>query len=44
MFKIAESYIKKDKTPLLLVDGISKKKTGNKGSRKRLNPKGDIVR
>ena len=44
MIKIAESHIKKDKAPLLLMDGISKKKTDKKGSRKRLNPKGGIMK
>ena len=39
MLKTAESHIKKDKAPLLLVDGINKKKTGIKGSKRRLNPK-----
>ena len=42
MLKIVESHIKKDKTPLLLIDGISKKKVDKKGSKKRLNPKGGI--
>ena len=42
MLKTAESHIKKDKAPLLLVDGISKKKAGKKGSKRRLNPKGGI--
>ena len=30
MLKTVESHIKKDKAPLLLVDGISKKKAGKK--------------
>ena len=42
MLKTIESYIKKDKAPLLLVEGISKKKAGKKGSKRRLNPKSDI--
>ena len=42
MLKIAESHIKKDKAPLLLVDGVSKKKAGKKGSKRRLNSKGGI--
>ena len=42
MLKIAERHIKKDKAPLLLVDGISKKKIGRKGSKRRLNPRGGI--
>ena len=42
MLKTAESHIKKDKAPLLLVDGISKKKAAKKGSKRRLNPKGGI--
>ena len=42
MLKIAESHIKKDKAPLLLMDGISKKKAGKKGSKRRLNPKSGI--
>ena len=44
ILKIVESHIKKDKALLLLMDGISKKKIGKKGLRKRLNPKGGIVR
>ena len=40
MLKIVESHIKKEKSPLLLVDKISKKKSGFKGSKKALNPKG----
>ena len=39
ILKIVESHIKKDKAPLLLVDGIYKKKAGRKGSKRRLNPK-----
>ena len=39
MLKIAESHIKKEKAPLLLVEKISKKKLGFKGSKKALNPK-----
>ena len=42
MLKTVESHIKKDKAPLLLVSGTSKKKTGKKGSKGRLNPKGGI--
>ena len=44
MLKIAESYMIKEKAPLLLVDKISKKKTGKKGSKKKLNPKGVIIK
>ena len=44
MLKIAESHIKKEKAPLLLVDGISKKKVGIKGSKKRLNPKSSMMK
>ena len=40
MLKTAESHIKKEKAPLLLVGKISKKKLGFKGSKKVLNPKG----
>ena len=40
MLKIAESHIKKKKALLLLVGKISKKKSGFKGSKKALNPKG----
>ena len=39
ILKTIENHIKKDKAPLLLVDGISKKKAGRKGSKRRLNPK-----
>ena len=42
MLKTAESHLKKNKAPLLLVDGINKKKSGRKGSKRRLNTKGDI--
>ena len=42
IIKIAKSHIKKDKASLLLMDGISKKKAGKKGSKRRLNPKGGI--
>ena len=42
MLKIAESHLKKNKAPLLLVDGVNKKKIGKKGSKRRLNPKGGI--
>ena len=42
MLKTAESHLKKDKAPLLLVDEINKKKLGKKGSKRRLNPKGGI--
>ena len=44
MLKIVESYIKKDKALLLVMDGISKKKTSKKGSKKKLNPKGGIMK
>ena len=40
MLKITESHIKKEKAPLLLMDKTSKKKSGYKGSKKALNPKG----
>ena len=40
MLKTAESHIKKEKAPLLLVGKTSKKKSGFKGSKKALNPKG----
>ena len=42
MLKIAESHLKKNKAPLLLVDGVNKKKIGKKGSKRRMNPKGGI--
>ena len=42
MLKIDEGHINKGKAPLLLVSGTSKKKTGKKGSKRRLNPKGGI--
>ena len=42
MLKITESHIKKGKAPLLLVSGTSKKNTGKRGSKRRLNPKGGI--
>ena len=42
MFKTTERHIKKDKAPLLLVDGINKKKTGRKDLKKRLNPKDGV--
>ena len=44
MLKIAESHIKKDKAPLFLMDGISKKKVSKKGTKKRWNPKGGTVK
>ena len=40
ILKIAESYIKKDKAPILLMDKTSKRKSGMKGSKKGLNLKG----
>ena len=40
MLKIAESHIKKDKTPILLMGKTSKKKSCIKSSKKGLNPKG----
>ena len=40
MLKTAESHIKKEKAPLLLVCKTSKKKLGFKGSKKALNLKG----
>ena len=42
MLKTAESHLKKNKAPLLIVDGINKKKSGKKGSKRRLNAKGGI--
>ena len=42
MLKIAESHLKKNKAPLLLMDGINKKKSGKKGSKRRLNTKRSI--
>ncbi|MCR4790616.1 MAG: DDE-type integrase/transposase/recombinase, partial [Treponemataceae bacterium] len=42
MLKTAESHIKKDKGPILLVGESSKKKSDNKGSKKKLNPKSRI--
>ena len=42
MLKIVESHLKKNKAPLLIVDGINKKKSGKKGSKRRLNAKGGI--
>ena len=41
MLKIVESHFKSEKTPILLVDKINKKK-GKKGSKKKLNPKAGI--
>ena len=40
--KTAESHIKKEKAPLLLVDRINKKKSSKKDFSRKLNPKGDI--
>ena len=40
MFKTAESHIKKEKAPLLLMDKIFKKKSDFKSSKKALNLKG----
>ena len=42
MLKIAESHLKKNKAPLLIVDWINKKKSSKKGSKRRLNAKGGI--
>ena len=44
MLKITESHFKSEKTPVLLVDKISKKKTGKKSSNKnkKMNPKASI--
>ena len=42
MLKTVESHLKKNKAPLLLVDGINKKKSSKKDSKRRLNTKGDI--
>ena len=44
MLKIAESHIKKEKAPLLLLGKILKKKLGFKGSKKALNPKGSKMK
>ena len=44
ILKTAESYMKKEKALLLLIDGISKKKTGKKSSKKRLNSKYGIMK
>ena len=41
ILKIVESYFKREKTPVLLVDKINKKK-GKKDSKKKLNPKAGI--
>ena len=41
MLKIAESYFKLEKAPLLLVDK-KKMKVGKKGSKRKQNPKGSI--
>ena len=41
ILKIAESHFKGEKTPVLLVDKISKKK-GKKSSKKKMNPKTSI--
>ena len=41
MLKIEESHFKDEKTPVLLVDKINKKK-GKKSSKKKLNPKANI--
>ena len=42
MLKIAERRLKKNKAPLIIVDGINKKKSGKKGFNRRLNAKGGI--
>ena len=42
MLKTAESHLQKNKAPLLIVDGINKKKSGKKGSKRKLNAKGGI--
>ena len=39
MLKTAESHIKKEKAPLLLVGTTSKKKSNFKDSKEALNPK-----
>ena len=44
MLKIAESHIKKDKAPVLLMGKTSKKKPGMKGSKRKLNPKGGVMK
>ena len=42
MLKTAESHVKKNKAPLLLVDKIHKKKAGKKGFKKKLKANGEI--
>ena len=42
MLKIAESHLKGEKAPVLLVDKIFKKK-GKKCSKKKMNPKASIL-
>ena len=44
MLKTAESHIKKEKAPLLLVSKTSKKKSDFKGSKKARNPKGGKIK
>ena len=44
VLKTTESHMKKEKAQLLLIDGISMKKADKKGSKKRLNPKGGIMK
>ena len=44
MLKTAESHIKKEKAPLFLMGKTSKKKSGFKGSKKALNPKGGTMK
>ena len=43
MWKTVESHFKGEKTLVLLIDKINKKK-GKKGSKKKLNPKADIFK
>ena len=44
ILKTAERHIKKDKAPVLLMGKTSKKKSGMKGSKKKLNPKGGVMK
>ena len=44
MLKIVVSHIKKDKALVLLMGKTSKKKSGMKSSKKKLNPKGGVMK
>ena len=44
MLKTAETHIKKEKDPILLVDRGSRKKSGNKDFKKRLNPNSSKIK